>query len=128
MDATATRDLARLADRFNANGADSVASDRGVSAAMVEIGRRARAAGRLLGLASTAEKNAALRATAASIRGSAKTILAANADDVAEAKEKDQPAAFIDRLSLDGSRVEAMVAAVESIAALPDPVGRVLAA
>ena len=87
MDATATRDLAKLADRFNANGSDSVASDRDVSAAMVEMGRRARAAARQLGLARTADKDAALRAMAASIRGSAETILAANADDVDEAMQ-----------------------------------------
>jgi glutamate-5-semialdehyde dehydrogenase len=128
MDATATKDLAKLADRFNANGADSVASDRDVSAAMVEMGRRARAAARRLGLANAADKDAALRAMAASIRGGAEAILAANADDLDEAKSKDQAAAFIDRLSLDKSRVEAIAAAVESIAGLPDPVGRVLAA
>src|SRR5688572_6247549 len=128
MDATATKDLARLADRFNANEADSVASDGDVSAAMVEMGRRARAAARRLGLASAAEKDAALTAMAVSIRGASEAILAANADDVDEAKSKGQATAFIDRLSLDGSRVEAIAAAVESIAGLPDPVGRLLAA
>jgi glutamate-5-semialdehyde dehydrogenase len=64
---------------------------------------------------------------AASIRASAKAILAANAENVAEAKSNGQTGAFIDRLTLDEGRVEAIAAAVESVAALPDPVGRVLA-
>ena len=54
-------------------------------------------------------------------------ILAANREDVAEAKAKGQAASFIDRLALDPNRLEAVAAAVESIADLPDPVGRVLA-
>ena len=94
---------------------------------MAEMGRRARAAAQRLGLATAAEKDAALKAMAAAIRASAKAILAANAEDVAEAKGSGQPAAFLDRLTLDGGRVEAIAATVESIAALPDPVGRVLA-
>jgi glutamate-5-semialdehyde dehydrogenase len=64
---------------------------------------------------------------AAAIRAAEAAILSANAEDVAEAKGKRQTAAFIDRLSLDPKRVEAIAAAVESIADLPDPVGRVLA-
>jgi glutamate-5-semialdehyde dehydrogenase len=94
---------------------------------MAEIGRRARGAARRLGLATAAEKDAALKAMAAAIRASAKAILAANAEDVAEAGNNGQTAAFLDRLTLDEGRIEAMAAAVESIAALTDPVGRVLA-
>ena len=94
---------------------------------MAEIGRCARAAARRLGLATTAEKDAALNAMAAAIRASARAILAANVDDVEAAKSDGQTAAFMDRLTLDQGRLEAMAAAVESIAALPDPVGRVLA-
>ena len=118
--------LARIADRFNAAEPDSVASEE-VAATMADMGRHARAAARRLGLATAAEKDAALKAMAASIRGSAEAILAANADDVAEAKSNSQTAAFIDRLTLDEGRVEAIAAAVDSIAALTDPVGRVLA-
>jgi glutamate-5-semialdehyde dehydrogenase len=94
---------------------------------MAEIGRRARGAARRLGLATAAEKDAALKAMAAAIRASAKAIVAANAEDVAEAGNNGQTAAFLDRLTLDEGRIEAMAAAIESIAALPDPVGRVLA-
>ncbi len=64
---------------------------------------------------------------AACIRAAAPAILAANADDVAEAKSRGQAGSFLDRLTFDDSRVEAIAAAVESIADLPDPVGRALA-
>ena len=60
------------------------------------------------------------------MRDSADAILAANARDVAEAKAKGQNAAFIDRLTLDAKRIEAMARGVEEVAALPDPVGQIL--
>ncbi|EIM27222.1 glutamate-5-semialdehyde dehydrogenase [Microvirga lotononidis] len=94
---------------------------------MADLGRRARAASRRVALASAENKNAALRAMAASIRSRADAILAANAEDLADAKAKGQTSAFIDRLVLDPERLEAIAQAVESIADLPDPVGRVLA-
>ncbi|MCB5177668.1 glutamate-5-semialdehyde dehydrogenase [Microvirga lenta] len=94
---------------------------------MNEIGRRARQAARRVGLATAEEKNAALMAMAARIRGRSGAILAANAEDLAEARAKGQTPAFIDRLTLDPNRLEEIAAAVESIARLPDPVGRLLA-
>ncbi len=94
---------------------------------MAEVGRRARTAARRVALATPEEKNAALHAMAARIRAQASVILAANAEDLAEAKAKGQSGAFIDRLILNPERVEAIAEAVESIAALADPVGRVLA-
>ncbi|WP_246205619.1 glutamate-5-semialdehyde dehydrogenase [Microvirga arsenatis] len=94
---------------------------------MQELGRRARLAARSVALASSETKNAALLAMAACIRAQAGVILAANEEDLAEARVKGQPASFIDRLMLNPERLEAIAAAVESIAALPDPVGRVLA-
>jgi glutamate-5-semialdehyde dehydrogenase len=94
---------------------------------MAALGQRGRAAARRLALAGTDEKNAALHAMAARIRAEAGAILAANAEDLAQARSKGQPASFIDRLTLDPVRLEGIAAAVESIADLPDPVGRVLA-
>ena len=120
--------VTRLADRFNVAEPDSASPDRQVMATMAEVGRRARAAARRLGLATADEKNAALVAMAKAIRASAPAILAANTDDVTEAKGKGEAAAFIDRLALKDAGVEAVAAAIESIAGLPDPVGRVLAA
>lgn len=98
-----------------------------LTALMTDLGRRARAAARRVALASSEEKNAALRAMAGAIRAHAASILTANAEDLAQAKAKGQSPAFIDRLTLNPERLEAIAAAVESIAALPDPVGRVLA-
>ncbi len=93
---------------------------------MVDLGRRARKAARKVALASPEQKNSALRVMAARIRARLDTILAANGEDLAQAQAKGQNPAFIDRLTLNPERLEAMAAAVESIAALPDPVGRVL--
>ncbi|WP_406600758.1 glutamate-5-semialdehyde dehydrogenase [Microvirga rosea] len=92
-----------------------------------DLGRRARKAARSLATATAADKEKALRAMAARIRGAADAILRANREDLDEAREKGQTAAFLDRLTLDTKRLEEIAAAVESIAALPDPVGRVLA-
>jgi len=97
------------------------------NALMADLGRRARAAAQRVALASTDEKNVALRGMASSIRAQEKSILAANAEDLADARAKGQTGAFIDRLVLDPERLEAIAAAVESIAELPDPVGRLLA-
>jgi glutamate-5-semialdehyde dehydrogenase len=94
---------------------------------MADLGRRARAAARQVALASAEDKNAALHTMAACIRTRADAILAANAEDLADARAKGQSGAFVDRLILNPERLEAVADAVESIAALPDPVGRVLA-
>jgi glutamate-5-semialdehyde dehydrogenase len=94
---------------------------------MAEMGRKARGAARRMRLVSEAEKNQALRRMATRIRGRAEAILAANSEDLAEARNNQQTAAYLDRLALDPKRLESIAAAVESIAGLPDPVGRVLA-
>jgi glutamate-5-semialdehyde dehydrogenase len=94
---------------------------------MRDIGREARAAARALALAPAAQKNRALAAMAKAIRNSRAAILAANADDRAEAKSAGATPAFLDRLSLDAERVEAMATALEVIRKLKDPVGTILA-
>ncbi|WP_436166751.1 glutamate-5-semialdehyde dehydrogenase [Bosea sp. LjRoot9] len=94
---------------------------------MGDLGRRARAAARLVALAPAAKRDAALIAMADVLRASAADILAANALDIADAKANGQNAAFIDRLLLDQTRLDGVAEAVASVAALPDPVGRVLA-
>jgi glutamate-5-semialdehyde dehydrogenase len=94
---------------------------------MAEMGRRAREAAATLGLASAEAKVAALNNAAAAVRTRAVEILAANAGDLAEAESQGVSVALRDRLALDPKRVEAIAAGLEAIAALPDPVGRVLA-
>ncbi len=99
-----------------------------IEAAMMEVGRRARAAARRLAVAAGEEKKAALGAMAAAVRRRTGEILEANAGDLAAMKAAGASAAFVDRGTLTAARVEAIAAALEAIAELPDPVGRVLAA
>ncbi|MCJ2130929.1 glutamate-5-semialdehyde dehydrogenase [Methylobacterium sp. E-045] len=95
---------------------------------MQEIGHRARAAARKIAQASAQAKDVALRQVADCLRASRDAILAENARDVAAAKASGQTQALIDRLTLDEGRLAAMADAVAKIGALPDPVGRQLAA
>ncbi|MBF0094398.1 MAG: glutamate-5-semialdehyde dehydrogenase [Alphaproteobacteria bacterium] len=94
---------------------------------MADIGRGARSAALTLGLASTDAKNAALLAAAAAIRSRRAAIAAANAQDMAAGEAKGLGKAMLDRLLLDDARIEAMAKGLEDVAALPDPVGSVLA-
>jgi glutamate-5-semialdehyde dehydrogenase len=98
-----------------------------LAATMAELGSRAREAAAQLALASAETKVAALQAAAAAVRSRQNEILAANAEDVAAAKQAGTGAALIDRLALDPKRLEGVAKGLEDIAALPDPVGRVLA-
>ena len=66
-------------------------------------------------------------AAAREIRAQTAAILAANRKDLAAAKAAGTTAAFLDRLTLDSKRIEAMAKGLEEIAALPDPVGSVIA-
>ncbi|MGA7065429.1 MAG: glutamate-5-semialdehyde dehydrogenase [Pseudolabrys sp.] len=94
-----------------------------ISGVMREIGLRARSASRILALAPAEQKDRALAGMAAAVRAPAGAILAANAEDVAEAKAAGVTGAFLDRLSLDTGRVEAIAAGIEVVRALKDPVG-----
>ena len=93
--------------------------------AMAEIGRSARAAARVLALAGAEQKNRALDLMASAIRAESLRILAANSEDVAEARGSGVAGAFLDRLTLDAARIEAIAAGIEAVRALDDPVGRV---
>ncbi len=94
---------------------------------MLTLGRAGREAAKVLALAPTRQKNDALMAMAAKIRRSAGDILSENARDLENAKAKDMKASFVDRLTLNEARLEAMAKGLEEIAALPDPVGQVMA-
>ncbi len=91
---------------------------------MLTLGRQARAAARPLADASTAQKNAALLAIAASLRACSADLLAANEQDVNAAKLAQLEAPLLDRLTLNEAMVEAMAVGCEHLAALPDPVGQ----
>jgi glutamate-5-semialdehyde dehydrogenase len=94
--------------------------------AILEIGLKARAAARELALAPTAQKNAALKAMAAAIRKNSANLISENQKDLTAAKAKNMKLAFIDRLQLSDARIEAMAKGLEDVAALNDPVARVL--
>ena len=96
-----------------------------MSAEMLELGKNAREAARTLALASTPQKNDALRAMARLIRRHSNEIVDANALDLDLARTKDLKSSFVDRLTLNPSRVEAMAQGLEEIAELEDPVGKV---
>lgn len=93
---------------------------------MLELGLKARAAAKVLASAKTEQKNAALHAMAKAIRATQSDILTANARDLEAAKTKELKSSFVDRLTLNATRVEAMAQGLDDIANLKDPVGRVL--
>jgi glutamate-5-semialdehyde dehydrogenase len=97
-----------------------------LEAAMLDIGRRARAAARRLATTCAERKTAAIRAMATAVRRDVEVILAANAADLAAAERDGSTGAFVDRLRLTPQRIEGIAAALEDIAALPDPVGAVM--
>ena len=97
-----------------------------LEATMREIGREARQAAHALALAPASRKNRALAAMAKAIRRARSAILAANAEDLAEARSAGATAAFLDRLTLDAGRIEAMAAGLDVIRKLKDPVGTIM--
>lgn len=86
----------------------------------------AKDASRSTGLLSDAAKSRALRAIAAAIENDADAVVAANAEDLERGRAEGLSPSLLDRLRLDHPRVAALASAVRDIAALPDPVGRVL--
>jgi glutamate-5-semialdehyde dehydrogenase len=98
-----------------------------IAALMDGMGRAAVDAARVLARASGPQKNRALGAAAQSLRRRTDEILAANRTDLDEARAAGLGRAALDRLLLDAARIEGMARGVEDIAALADPVGRVLA-
>ncbi len=86
----------------------------------------AKSASRVLSTLSGAEKNAILKEMANALRSNTMNLLEANALDMADADKNNLTAALKDRLLLDEQRIDAMAVAIEEIAALKEPVGRVL--
>jgi len=94
---------------------------------MEGIGRAAVAAAAVLARAPTAQKNAALAATAAAVRERRGAILAANQRDLSAARQLRVSGARLERLQLDEQRLAAIAASIEQVIALPDPIGRAVA-
>ena len=96
------------------------------AALIAEMGARARGAAKIMAVTAAPAKAAGLCAAAAAMRRDAAAILAANAEDMAAGQARGLSAAMLDRLWLDATRLEGIAAAIEVVAALPDPVGLVI--
>ncbi|GHG44007.1 gamma-glutamyl phosphate reductase [Sinomonas cellulolyticus] len=97
-----------------------------VEAAVHAIGDRARAASRVMARANRAWKDRALRAIGDALKAKESQILAANAKDLEAGRANGTSAALLDRLALTPARIDGLVAALETLAGLPDPVGSVV--
>ena len=93
---------------------------------MQDIGRRAKAAARALAAASATAKRDALCMMADAVVASAQEIFAANAEDLEAARAHGMSEAMLDRLRLNEARLTGMADGMRKVAAMPDPVGRVL--
>ena len=94
---------------------------------MLAVGRAAREAAALLAGASSTVKRQVLETAARELRDARAVVLRANAEDVAAANARGLSSAMLDRLALDDQRIEATAAGLETVAALEDPVGQVIA-
>jgi len=97
-----------------------------IDKAMKSMGVGARRAAAVLAMTSNDDRNNGLLAAAKAIRKRSGEILAANAIDMTEARERGPGEAMLDRLMLDADRIEGMAAGIETVAAMHDPLGRVL--
>ena len=92
---------------------------------MQEMGQKARQAGRTLAGVRPMDKNRALENIAQRLRESGSRLMSENSRDLESGEKNGLSTAMLDRLRLTEGRIEDMAAAVEDIAALPDPVGEV---
>ncbi len=93
---------------------------------MTQLAKQAKAASRELALLTTAEKNACLLAMAEALEKNADAIKAANALDMEAGAKSGLSSAMLDRLKLDDKRIAGMAKGLREVAALPDPIGRIL--
>ena len=93
---------------------------------LAALGRRAKAAARILATATTGQKNDALEHAAEALIGASGAVLAANAEDVARAEAAGGTEANVDRLRLSEARLGQMAGGLRAVAALADPVGEVV--
>lgn len=109
-----------------AQGSAALLSEADVQAAVHAIADRSRRAARRMAGANRAWKDRALHAVGDALKANTQAILAANARDVAAGKANGTSTALLDRLTLTEARIAGLVAALENLAGLPDPVGNVV--
>ena len=93
---------------------------------LTEIGKKVKNASVQLAVATTDEKNRILKAIADSLRENCEKIIKANEIDLQNGKDNGMSEALLDRLMLNGDRIEGMAQGVEGVISLPDPVGKIL--
>ncbi|UWF66283.1 MULTISPECIES: glutamate-5-semialdehyde dehydrogenase [unclassified Brucella] len=98
-----------------------------IAQVMAEVGRKAKAAAAPLSIATSEQKNKALNAAGDAMLEARADILEANRLDLANAEKNGMAASFVDRLTLNEARIDAIAEGIRAIAALPDPVGEVIA-
>ena len=125
-DTAAASDKQPVVPASESVSADVPLSEADVEKAVQDIADRSRHAARKMAMANRAWKDRALQAVAAGLQASTRDILAANAKDVAAGKANGTSAAMLDRLTLTETRIAGLVAALDNLAGLPDPVGNVV--
>ena len=125
-DTAAASDKQPVVPASESVSADVPLSEADVEKAVHAIADRSRHAARKMAMANRAWKDRALQAVAAGLQASTRDILAANAKDVAAGKANGTSAAMLDRLTLTETRIAGLVAALDNLAGLPDPVGNVV--
>ncbi|WP_334079093.1 glutamate-5-semialdehyde dehydrogenase [Microbulbifer sp. M83] len=110
---------------MNSASTPAEAGQQSAEERIAEMGRAARAASRLMARADTATKNRALRAIAARLDSDREAVREANARDMQAGRDSGLDAALLDRLELNDERIDAMIAGLQQIAELPDPVGEI---
>lgn len=92
---------------------------------MTRLGRAAREASRVIGRASTAQKNRALQAAASALDSARAELVAANEQDLAAGRASGLDTAMLERLALTPARIDGMIVGLRQVASLPDPVGAI---
>ncbi|WP_097460893.1 glutamate-5-semialdehyde dehydrogenase [Mangrovitalea sediminis] len=90
---------------------------------MADVGQRARRAATAMARASTADRNAALLATAEALDAARAGLQEANEKDLAAGRENGLAEAMLDRLALTPARIDGMIEGLRQVATLPDPIG-----
>ncbi len=106
---------------------NSAAENTTIAKTMDALGAAARAAAADLARSTSADRDAALKFASTAILDRRDQIIAANMKDMTAARAKGLSTAMLDRLALDAERVESIAMGLTAIAALPNPLGKVLA-
>lgn len=109
------------------NAHDATGEKSEITVLMADIGKKARRAAARLAIAKSADKKAALLGAADALDNAVSDILAANALDMKAGRERGLTPSFLDRLELSPDRIATMSQGLREIAALPDPVGSIIA-